>query len=241
MRTPMTLLLPLALVVSLPAVAENLFRAVEVPEHELAEMRGRYALPNGIVSFGVVMQSQWNGPQGQLAAKVGLQFRHNSALPVLNVDLQESGQGQAPTGLGQVSGGNGLNSAQGVVQSVRIAGDGNRGLNDVQIHILRGGQAGEPGTSSGALNQSVEGALGRAEVIAKNGGLQISIDAGSLGRTQHSIGSGGIRQNTAISGQQQAVSNLAALQVVLRERGATDSMALQGVMAQLRGLRGNGF
>ncbi|MDX5372444.1 MAG: hypothetical protein LPK18_08405 [Pseudomonadaceae bacterium] len=243
MKIARALLLPLALLSSLPVSADNLFGAVTVSDAELSQMRGRYAMPSGIVSFGVIMQSQWNAPQGQLNAKVSLHFQQKSILPVINVDLQQSGQGQAPSGPNhQISGGAGLNSAQGVLQSVRIAGDGNRGLNDVQINILRGASASpQLGSGNASLNQTLQGAIGQARVIAKNGGLQIDLDAGDLGRTQHRIGSGGIRQNSEIRGQNQVVSNLAALQVVLKERGPVNNQALQGALGQLRGLRANGF
>ena len=44
---------------SLPVNAANPFRAAELTDAELSELRGRYVMPGRIIHFGVTMSSVW--------------------------------------------------------------------------------------------------------------------------------------------------------------------------------------
>jgi hypothetical protein len=134
--------------------------------------------------------------------------------------VTSQGDQRPPTaGSGQVIGGEGLAAVDGVSQSVRAAGDFNRASNDFTITVRRGEA---PASTSGG--QPLTGAIesvtsaGSVRISPSGGGLQIAIQAAGQGSSLQNLGSGGLQQHTRIGGSSNAVSNLAALEVVLRDR-----------------------
>src|SRR5690606_16394723 len=110
---------------SLPAAAQNVFHVEEVSDAELAELRGRFVLPDRVVHFGVTMTTLWQSDAGRIGAQVQMQVNSDSQ-PSLHVSFLDEASSAGVTfaqGSGQVVGGKGLDSVQGVVQSVRSAGD----------------------------------------------------------------------------------------------------------------------
>jgi hypothetical protein len=126
------------LIASLPAQA---FQPIELSDAELAQLRGRYVLPDSIVSFGVTMTSVWQQSNGQVIGASATLMVSQHSQPALYVQsILQPGTGDAAPGTGQVLGGAGLNSVSGITQSVRTAGDLNEGRNNLNITISRGNQ-----------------------------------------------------------------------------------------------------
>lgn len=200
---------------ALPAPASDLFAPAELSDQELSQLRGRYVLPGRIVSFGVTMSSTWQNASGQvLGARVDLQVRQNLARPVLNVTL---------------------------VDRPGAAGDHNSASNGVSIEV-RHGKAPPPlpgGTPlEGAL--ALSGETGTVKVTPNGGALQLAIQASGQGASLQSLGAGGLVQSVALSGNRNLVQNLAALEVMLKDRPGADP-ALNCAWEQLRALRPSGY
>ena len=116
------------------------FKPIEINDNELSQLRGRYVMPGRIISFGIVMSSTWRNASGDLiGASTSMQIQAATVKPEFYVStIKETGNGTTPTlGTGNVIGGAGLSSTQGVTQSVRAAGDSNTAYNDVAIRVWR--------------------------------------------------------------------------------------------------------
>lgn len=213
-----SLLLP-----AMPVGASSLFQPVEISDAEMATLRGRYILPEGIVHFGVTMSTSWRNSSGAtIGAQVNLSVSNLTAN--LNVTpLNTAGSGGAPgQGQGQVIGGQGLNNAQGISQSVRTAGDYNTGENYVDVAITH--SAGQPIATTGQNwggNQQFSNDAGTVQVSSANGGLQMQLQANQgQGVARQSIGRGGINQQANIGGTLNQVRNLTSLTVAMQENPA---------------------
>lgn len=237
-------LLASILAASLPVSANSLFKPVEVSDQELAQLRGRYILPDRIVSFGVVMTSTWQNSAGQIiGAEVALNVVSGQVQPTLYVrQISSTGSGSVSPGTGVITGGSGLDSVQGIVQSVRTAGDLNTGLNDLQVRIVSGNSAttspeadAQPWTGS----QEFSSAAGLVNISSRAGGINIALQASQgQGSSSQQIG-GGVAQHANISGSLNQVRNLAALNVALRDNPR--SLNMDNCIEQLRALRPHGY
>lgn len=230
---------------SISAHASNPFEAVELSDQELSQLRGRFVMPGRIVHFGVTMSSQWQNASGQvLGGSVSMQVNENMFEPQFTVSLltNDNGQGAPTAGNGQVTGGAGLSEVQGVSQSVRAAGDFNTALNGVSINISRGSSAPTASGGSQGFSGVIEGSsiAGSVRISPNAGGLQIAIQALGQGNSLQQMGSGGLQQHTVIGGSSNTVTNLATLDVVLRDRGLNGDQ-LQLNWNQLRDLRPVGY
>ncbi|WP_304640840.1 hypothetical protein [Pseudomonas sp.] len=210
------------LMLSVPIGATEMFKPVEVSNAELAQLRGRYVLPDRIISFGVVMTSTWEDASGQvIGASVGMSLSNSQAQPVLYATPIENivENRSVSTGAGQVLGGSGLDSARGIVQSVRVAGDGNQGENGLDIVVTRGhGNEMPSGGASWSNGQSWSNDAGTVRLYSQNGGLAIAIEASNgQGAANQQLGAGGMAQRSAIGGNFNTVRNLASLDIRLRE------------------------
>ncbi len=208
--------------------ASNLFQPVEISDAEMATLRGRYILPEGIVHFGVTMSTSWRNSSGAtIGAQVNLTVDNLAAN--LNVTpLYETGNGNLPSqGQGQVIGGQGLNNVQGISQSVRTAGDFNNGENYVDVIISHSpGQAISTEGQSWGSNQQFSNEAGAVQVSSVNGGLQMQLQASQgQGAASQSIGRGGINQQANISGALNQVHNLTSLTVAMHENPAAQQRA----------------
>ncbi|MGL4316162.1 MAG: hypothetical protein ACRCTL_06070 [Pseudomonas sp.] len=221
-------LLPPLLLMGLPAQAQPLLQPSELSDLELAQLRGRYVLPDRIINFGVTMNTLWQNGAGQgIGAQVSLQVQANLQ-PQLSVTfIDQAGSGGTPqVPNGQIVGGAGLGQVQGVVQSVRTAGDYNRGSNQIALEVHKNQAAPvNGGTPIPAGTQSFSNAAGSMLVQSNNRGLQLQLNAGALGSASQHIGQGGISQHANILGTQNRVQNLTTLSVGLRDRIATGDLA----------------
>lgn len=231
------------LAAALPAHAG--FTPIEIQDSELSQMRGRYVMPGRIISFGVVMSSTWRNASGDLiGATSTLQIQQSTVTPQFYVTtISQTGNGSTPTsGTGNVIGGAGLGTGQGVTQTVRAAGDGNSAYNNVSINVTETNQAPAlvPGQGQVLISgQTITGsnAAGTVSVSAANGGIQMAILANSnQGNTLQQVAQGNLLQNTRLLGDSNMVNNLTQLNVVLRNNGPS-SGALDCNLSTLNGLR----
>ncbi|WP_395607753.1 hypothetical protein [Pseudomonas sp. B22129] len=240
----------LCLAASVPAYASSPFKPIELKDSEMAELRGRYVMPGRIVSFGLVMSTTWTNAAGAtVTGTANMQVSSSTVTPQFYVQITgHDGNGviKQPDGSGTVVGGSGLGSGQGVVQSVRAAGDGNTATNGVDINVSKNGLAPANYVQSGQAlmaGQPITGgtAAGQVTVSAQNGGLQMALLANNnQGSVLQQIGGGAVSQGTIIKGDFNAISNMTQLNVVLGNNGLnniTQSLNLE----QLKGLRTSGY
>lgn len=213
-----SLLLPV-----MPVGASSLFQPIEISDAEMATLRGRYILPEGIVHFGVTMSTSWRNSSG---ATIGAQANlsvNNLAANLSVTPLYATGDGNLPSqGQGQIIGGQGLNNVQGISQSVRTAGDYNNGENYVDVNITHsaGPTISTAGKSWGG-DQQFSNEAGAVQVSSVNGGLQMQLQANQgQGVASQSIGHGGINQQANIGGALNQVRNLTSLSVAMHENPA---------------------
>ncbi|MBV4458224.1 hypothetical protein KVG96_09710 [Pseudomonas sp. COR58] len=225
------------------------FKPIEIKDQELAELRGRYVMPGRIISFGVVMSSTWRNASGDLiGASASMQLQAATVKPEFYVStIKETGNGTPlPTGTGNVIGGAGLNSSQGVTQSVRAAGDGNTAYNNVAINVKEANQAPALVPAQGQAlmaGQTISGsnAAGSVAVSATGGGVQMAIQAaGNQGTALQQVAQGGLLQNSRLLGNANVVNNLTQLNVVLSNNGMSAG-ALDCNLTQLKALRNIGY
>ncbi|MGE8149988.1 hypothetical protein ACQKP5_01915 [Pseudomonas vancouverensis] len=225
------------------------FKPVEIKDQELAELRGRFVMPGRIISFGVVMSSTWRNASGDLiGASTSMQLQAATVKPEFYVStIKETGNGTTPdTGTGNVIGGAGLNTSNGITQVARAAGDGNSSNNNIAINVKEANSAPalvpQQGTSLMA-GQTISGsnAAGSVAVTATGGGVQMAITAnGNQGTSLQQVAQGGLLQNTRLLGNSNMVNNLTQLNVVLNNNGPSAG-ALDCNLNQLAALRTLGY
>ncbi|URM26466.1 hypothetical protein LLY42_21460 [Pseudomonas frederiksbergensis] len=246
MKTPIWLVV-VCLAASLPTQAQT-FKPIELKDHELATLRGRYVMPGRIISFGIVMTSTWQNANGEvIGATSSMQIQQSTIKPQFYVSIiDERGNGLARSqGTGIVTGGNGLNSTEGVTQVVRAAGDHNAAYNNVHINVTKASQA--PATQQQgqalAAGSTLVGANGAGSLSVSSSGTGVQLNIvgnNNQGSTVQRLGQGGLMQNTTLLGGGNQVSNLTSFNVVLRDNVSTAG-SLNGNLDQLRGLRTLGF
>ncbi|CAD0265462.1 hypothetical protein ACLIMJ_14860 [Pseudomonas veronii] len=240
----------MCLAASAPVYASSAFKPIELKDSEMAELRGRYVMPGRIVSFGIVMSSTWTNAAGAtVTGTANMQVNSTTITPQFYVQITGSdgnGTTQQPTGTGTVVGGSGLGTGQGVVQSVRTAGDGNTATNGVDINVTKDGLTPANYVQSGQAllaGQPITGstAAGQVTVSAKNGGLQMALLASNnQGNVVQQIGGGNVLQGTVIQGNSNFVNNLTQLNVVLGNSGL-NNITQNLNLDQLKGLRPSGY
>lgn len=217
-----TLLLTGLLTLHGPTLAQERFTAVELNDAQLAQLRGRYTLPDRIISFGLTMSSSWQNSAGQvIGTSLAVQLGQDQVLPVLSVTpIDQAGTGALNgNGAGQVVGGAGLQTVQGLSQSLRTAGDFNQGLNDLSIEFTQGATAttqalGQPWSPG----QDFSNPAGTVRILAVDGGLHLLVRANhDQGFAEQRIGARGVAQHATITGTLNRVYNATHLRIALRE------------------------
>ncbi|MBC8786997.1 hypothetical protein BFW91_28880 [Pseudomonas fluorescens] len=240
----------MCLAASAPAYATSAFKPIELKDSEMAELRGRYVMPGRIISFGIVMSSTWTNAAGAtVTGTANMQVNSSTVTPQFYVQVTgNDGNGivKQPQGTGTVIGGSGLGTGQGVTQSVRAAGDGNTASNGVDINVTQNGLAPANYVQSGQAlmaGQTISGgtAAGQVTVSAKNGGLQMALQANNnQGNVVQQIGGGNVLQGTVIQGNSNFVNNMTQLNVVLGNNGL-NNITQNLNLDQLKGLRPSGY
>ncbi|WP_458368526.1 hypothetical protein [Pseudomonas mandelii] len=250
MKTPIWLAV-VCLAASLPTQAQT-FKPIELKDQELATLRGRYVMPGRIISFGISMTSTWQNANGEvIGATSTMQIQQSTIKPQFYVSMiDEKGNGStrsqgASTGTGTVTGGNGLNTTEGVTQVVRAAGDNNTAYNNVDINVTKANQAPTTQQQGQALaaGSTLVGAngAGSMSVSSTGTGVQFNIVANNnQGNTVQRLAQGGLMQNTTLLGSSNQVRNLTSFNVVLRDN-VPSAGSVSGNLDQLKGLRTLGF
>ena len=239
----------ICLAASLSAHAQSDFKPIQLNDQELSQLRGKFVMPDRIVYFGMTMTTTWQNAAGDVVgARTSLQVQQNVIKPEFFVALiNQKGNGSSTSqGTGTISGGAGLSTVQGVLQSTRTAGDGNVSGNNVDINVSQNGQApaSTPNQGQALYNgQIISGYNGAGNVSVSNtgGGVQVSIQgANNQGNAMQSISSGSMAQNINLTGAGNNVQNLTQLNVVLRN-SLPSAGALNANLNQLKGLRSGGY
>jgi hypothetical protein len=195
------------------------------------------------------MTSTWQNANGEvIGATSSMQIQQSTIQPQFYVSkIDEKGTGTSQSqGTGTVTGGNGLNSTEGVTQVTRAAGDYNSAYNNVDINVSKANQApaiqqqqGQP-LAAGSTLTGANGA-GSVSVSSTGSGIQLNILANNnQGSTVQRLAQGGLLQNTTLLGAGNQVRNITSLNVVLRDTVPTAG-SLSGNLDQLKGLRTSGF
>lgn len=205
----------------------------EIPDSELGLMRGRYTVGNNkVLWFGVTMITTWQTQGGQSvqgALKIGMDFRNGS--PTIsftpNVSMGLADADTAPASGERSIDSAGLNNASGLVQSVQVAGDGNRASNATSL-VVRNGDV--PATQSGTNGASMESGNGAASVSAgmDANGARLTINVAGQGVAEQWVRTGSVGQSIRIAGDGQQVSNRLQLELV-RQALPTNALVMSSV------------
>lgn len=140
---------------------------VEIPDPELAAMRGRFMIGNNAVAyFGVTMASSWTTASGQQldgSVVLGMQFGPDGQMPVITFTptmniVQGTPVLLTPTDpVTRSVDGSGLANVNGLVQGIQIAGDGNRAVNVTALRVTDGAApGGDDGSTSGPFDAHMD-------------------------------------------------------------------------------------
>lgn len=245
--------LVLALATAFPVLAADAGSAPgrklqEIPDAELGLMRGRYTVGgNAVAWFGVTMISSWQTASGQqlqgaltLAMDFGngkiprVSFTPSVSITAADAPLPDTGGG------GRSIDGSGLRNVAGLVQSVQVAGDGNRASNALQLTVRDAGAMldGSSAAASGQARRQVEGASAVAAFDGDAARVLLQIDG--QGAVEQWLRSGSVGQRIALAGDGQQAAN--RLQIDLVRQGVAGNPSLVQNVAQAIALtRGGGI
>ena len=205
----------------------------EIPDSELGLMRGRYTVGNNkVLWFGVTMITTWQTQGGQSvqgALKIGMDFRNGSPTITFtpNVSLGLADADITPASGERSIDSAGLNNASGLVQSVQVAGDGNRASNATSL-LVRDGEV--PTTFSGASGASLTSGNSGASVTAgmDANGARLTVNVAGQGTAEQWVRAGSVGQSIRIAGDGQQASNRLQLELV-RQTLPTNAMVMSNV------------
>ncbi|WDS36379.1 hypothetical protein [Pseudoxanthomonas sp.] len=223
----------------------------EISDEELDGMRGRYTVDDGSVAwFGVTMNSSWQSDTGQVlqsALKIGMDFSDGKQRPVVTFEPVVSiTASDAPTVLADtapsvrhVVNGAGLANANGMVQSVQVAGDDNSAANVTSLRVLEGGSIPLVDAGAGVLGHGASatvaahrnGALAQAGI--DGGAARVLLQIEGAGAVQQWVGNGSMGQTIQLGGYHQNISN--SMELTLIRQSASAGGALMQNVAQAIG------
>lgn len=231
----------------------------EIPDAELAHMRGRYEPPSGntVAYFGVKMISTWHSYDGQVleaTMKMAIDARNAATAPTVTfqptVNITQlvpvkqpatpattPAAGATPT-VRSVDG-SGLANVSGLTQGVQVAGDGNHAVNVTDLSVSNDPSS-VPATESVTSAPLQTVTVGNATVTASAGpqGVQLLLDIANQGSVQQWIRSGSVGQLVQLSSDYQQVSN--RMELTLVQQSLAQNVQLAQAFAQsLAQMRGN--
>ena len=206
-----------------PAAQAHGSGLVELSDEELGDMRGRYTVGNDTVAwFGVTMVSTWQTQAGQL-----LESRMTLGVDVTRPDAPKvtfqphvsitAADAPMPVPSGErVIDGTGLANASGLVQSVQVAGDGNRAVNVASIALR---DAADPATGAAGTAASTLVASTRIDGMAAVAALEdnaarVLLQVDGHGAVEQWIGRSGMGQSIQLATDGQQASNWLELDLV---------------------------
>jgi hypothetical protein len=228
----------------------------EIPDAELAVMRGRYTIgDNAVAWFGVQMISTWQNTAGQVlqsSLALDMDFTHGGVQPRVNFQPNVSiTRPDAPTpptvptiDPSRNVDGSGLTNVGGVAQSVQVAGDSNLASNVTQLTVQDGGSApttksngNAAGVPSKVASARADGSSAVASFDGKSANVQLAVDG--QGMVEQWIRNGSIGQSVQLTADNQWVSNRMQIDLV-RQAIATNTQLAQNVAQAINLARGIG-
>ncbi|TAN08338.1 MAG: hypothetical protein EPN38_02300 [Rhodanobacteraceae bacterium] len=230
-----------------PAVPSNRTASMlqEIPDPELATMRGRFIIgSNTVAYFGVTMASSWVTSSGQTltgAAVLGMHFGAGSTpvitfTPTMNIVQGAAIPAASPGGVVRSVDGSGLASVNGLLQGIQVAGDGNRAVNVTSLRISQGADTGSaaaaaPASAPGTM-QMTSGDARVAIAFNPDDGVEMTLGIVGQGLVSQWIRNSGVGQLVQLTADGQSVSNQLQLNLVLGSAAAS-SQALHAASAAL--------
>ncbi len=250
-----------------PVGLEIFDTAAELPDTELAQMRGRFAVGNRVMFFGIEMYTRWQAATGEVfIAELNLnvdwdavQFRpivtiaqtigHNK----LQNDPTEGGIRSQERVMGEISNG-GTANLSGVAQIIQVAGNDNRIHNDVVLDIVthtsdsighrvpkpQGNDPRDPLSNTSRVTTVDNGAVLTTGV--DRGSFEVSVTIPDQGHTAQTINSIiGMQQNVRVTGNGNDIFNALRLTAGFQRTSGVDRVNLRATILGLRGLRQQGM
>ena len=154
----------------------------EIPDAELGQMRGRFAVgDNRVLWFGVSMISSWQTSSGQLLqGRLDIGFDFSDGDPVVsftpNVVLTDE-MAPMPVASGRSVDSAGLGNVAGLVQGVQVAGDGNAASNVTSLTLREGAApaAGGGGAAEGAISRTAGAATASVRFDGNGAGVLLEV------------------------------------------------------------------
>nr|WP_228064383.1 hypothetical protein [Lysobacter avium] len=218
----------------------------EIPDPELATMRGRYTVGDHQVAwFGVSMISTWQTASGQTlegTLLLGMDFSQGgrpvvSFTPTVNitaVDAPVTGSDGIARGVDA----SGLANVSGMTQSVQVAGDGNIAANVTRLNVRAGdapaaAAASAPGNATSRVGDAV------ASAAFDGGSANVLLQVQGQGAVQQWIRNGSLGQSIQLTSDHQQVSNRMEIDLV-RQSLASNAQLAQNVAQAIQMTRGIG-
>jgi hypothetical protein len=204
-------------------------RLSEIPDAELAAMRGRFMIgSNTVAYFGVTMASTWVTASGQQlsgSVVIGMHFGPDGQIPVITFTptmniMQGTPLPAIPAdGVTRSVDGSGLANINGLVQGIQIAGDGNRAVNVTSLRISSGTDdtGMDVATSTTQAFDSETSADDARVAVAFDPaqGVSLTLGVDGQGLVSQWIRSGSVGQLVQITSDGQSVNNQLSLDLVL--------------------------
>jgi hypothetical protein len=233
---------PYAEAATRPAQATPMLR--EIPDPELAAMRGRFMLgSNTVAYFGVTMASSWVTASGQALtgnAVLGMHFDTGSTpvvtfTPTMNIVQGAPLPATSPSGGVRSVDGSGLTNVNGLMQGIQVAGDGNRAINVTALRVSQGtggaGAMGSAGTASDTQLSSGDAHVAIAFDPAQ--GVEMTLGIAGQGLVSQWIRNSSVGQLVQLTADGQSVSNQLQLNLVLGGTAAASTQALRAASEAL--------
>ncbi len=205
----------------------------ELTDEEMGDMRGRYTVgDNKVAWFGVTMVSTWQTDAGeklQSRMTVGIDLTQPTMPKVVfqpHVSITGVDEAMPAAATAAVSGKReidnaGLANVNGMVQSVQVAGDGNRASNTASISV-HGSASAEGGTA--AASAAMEAAAPMVAVASapgvnavaslQNNAARVLLQIDGRGAVEQWISSSGLGQTIQLAADGHQASNWMELDVV---------------------------
>lgn len=239
---------------SAPATVERHAQGIEpIRDAELAAMRGRYTVGSNTVAwFGVQMISTWQDDTGrtlQGALNLAMDFTRNANRPTVSFMPTVSIVQAAPPTAGQDAAGparsvdsSGLANVSGMLQSVQIAGDGNRASNVTRLTVQDGDSAPAAAAARGAsqaTRATVQSGDASVNVNYSGNAAQVMLTIAGQGAVQQWIRHGSLGQTVTLAADNQFVSNQLEITLIRQAVAANTQLALD-VARSIQSTRGLG-
>lgn len=219
---------------------------IEIPDPELAAMRGRYTVGDQQVAwFGVSMISTWQTASGQTlegTLLLGMDFGQGGRPVVSFTPTVTITAADAPVigsdGVVRSVDAAGLAHVSGMTQSVQVAGDHNIAANVTRLNVR---DDGAPGVTATATSGSASATLGDAMASAgfKDGSANVALQVQGQGAVQQWIRNGSLGQSIQLTSDHQQVSNRMEIDLV-RHPLASNVQLSQNVAQAIQMTRGIG-